>query len=428
MSDLNELKDITLTYKLLYVEDSRTEAQAIINYLSNYFKEVIFAENGEEALALYKNNNFDIVLTDINMPKMNGLDLSYEIKQINKQQLIILMSSSASDKTYLSSIQLGIDGYLIKPINYTDLNNLLLKLVKIAETEKENNSNRKKLDDMVLQMKRKNSELSEYVKIFNQVAIVSKTNLKGKITYVNDIFCEVSGYTKEELIGSSHNIVRHPDMAKSVYKELWETIKKGKTWRGSIKNRAKNGEAYYVEATIIPLYDESHLEIKEYIGIRFLTTKKENEKREFKKKVITAYQEFRKNNYEANKKIEVLEKNLSFIHEEEDYVKSLLNECKHKNKRILSQVEFYENEIKLNNEKYHNIIENKNNSLNTVTSNYKKLLVKSEFQEKEIGFLTKDGKLRKKEIVSLNTKLNEQSKIIRELRDTIKHIDDMNKK
>ena len=68
--------------------------------------------------------------------------------------------------------------------------------------------------------------------------LISKTNPKGIITYVNNLFCEVSEYTKEELIGKPHNIVRHPDMPKSVFKELWETIKdKKQAWTGVIKNK-----------------------------------------------------------------------------------------------------------------------------------------------------------------------------------------------
>ena len=72
--------------------------------------------------------------------------------------------------------------------------------------------------------------------------LISKTNPKGIITYVNNLFCKISGYTKEELLGKPHNIVRHPDMPKTVFKELWETIKdKKQPWTGIIKNRTKQG-------------------------------------------------------------------------------------------------------------------------------------------------------------------------------------------
>ncbi len=105
--------------------------------------------------------------------------------------------------------------------------------------------------------------------------LISKTNSKGIITYTNDLFCEVSGYTREELIGKPHNIVRHPDMPKSVFKELWETIKdKKQAWTGVIKNKTKSGGYYWVTTNIFPIFDlQNPEEIAEYISIRKEITK-----------------------------------------------------------------------------------------------------------------------------------------------------------
>jgi len=96
--------------------------------------------------------------------------------------------------------------------------------------------------------------------------IISKTDLKGVITYVNTPFCKLSGYTREELIGKQHNIIRHPDMPKSVFKQMWNTIEKGEKFRGFVKNLRKDGKYYWVEAFIEPIFDDNGIKIG-YISI-----------------------------------------------------------------------------------------------------------------------------------------------------------------
>jgi len=100
-------------------------------------------------------------------------------------------------------------------------------------------------------MKRPEPIDEEYT--FNKGLIVSSTNLKGIITYANRKFCEIAGYTKDELMGKNHNIVRHPDMPKAAFKEVWDTIKAGKDWTGIIKNLRKDGRYYWVYSHITPI-------------------------------------------------------------------------------------------------------------------------------------------------------------------------------
>jgi aerotaxis receptor len=85
--------------------------------------------------------------------------------------------------------------------------------------------------------------------------IVSKTDLKGKITYINPYFVEVSGFTEEELIGAPHNLVRHPDMPPEAFADLWQTLKAGLPWTGMVKNRRKNGDYYWVVANVTPVLE-----------------------------------------------------------------------------------------------------------------------------------------------------------------------------
>lgn len=87
--------------------------------------------------------------------------------------------------------------------------------------------------------------------------IVSRTDLKGSITYVNDTFVEISGFGRDELIGKNHNVIRHPDMPPAAFRNLWDTVKSGRPWRGLVKNRCANGDHYWVEALVVPVRQDS---------------------------------------------------------------------------------------------------------------------------------------------------------------------------
>jgi len=97
--------------------------------------------------------------------------------------------------------------------------------------------------------------------------LVSTTDAGGRLTDANDAFVEISGYTKEELMGEPHNIVRHPDMPQEAFRDLWADLKDGKPWSGYVKNRCKNGDFYWVLASVTPLLNETG-EIKGYMSVR----------------------------------------------------------------------------------------------------------------------------------------------------------------
>ncbi|MCS7162307.1 MAG: PAS domain-containing protein, partial [Bacteroidia bacterium] len=124
-----------------------------------------------------------------------------------------------------------------------------------------------RLEQVEIGLKSRQQELNDRIAILDRFALISETDTRGVITYANPRFCEVSGYTLEELIGKPHNIVRHPDMPKALFKELWETLKAGQIWQGEIKNRRKDGSHYWVLATVGPIRD-SDGEICRYVSIR----------------------------------------------------------------------------------------------------------------------------------------------------------------
>jgi len=107
--------------------------------------------------------------------------------------------------------------------------------------------------------------------------IISKTDLKGNITYVNSAFCKLSGYEKSELLNQPHNIIRHPDMPKSFFRDLWETIEKNQNFRGFVKNLRKDGTYYWSELFIEPIFKETGEKVG-YISLYKPVSKEDKEK------------------------------------------------------------------------------------------------------------------------------------------------------
>ncbi len=120
--------------------------------------------------------------------------------------------------------------------------------------------------------------MSGEVKLDKKTMIVSETDAKGIIIYANHDFCKIAGYTKDELIGKPHNYVRHPDMPKAAFKDLWETIQSGNVWNGIVKNRTKSGKFYWVFATVFPFISCDGT--KGYISCRRMASPDEIEKYE----------------------------------------------------------------------------------------------------------------------------------------------------
>jgi len=115
-------------------------------------------------------------------------------------------------------------------------------------------------------MEFKESEFLVETEVPEDELIISRTDLSGKITYANETFCDISGYHEDELIGKSHNIVRHPDMPSAAFADLWNTIKAGKQWVGIVKNMRKDKGYYWVEAIVSGVYKNG--ELVEYKSLR----------------------------------------------------------------------------------------------------------------------------------------------------------------
>ena len=422
MIDLKELREMASPYSILYVEDDKDIANTLINYLSKFFKKVVHAKNGEEGLVQYQKEKFDIVLSDINMPKLSGLEMAEKIKNMNEEQYIIIISAYSEIEKFLTSIKIGIDGYILKPVDYKDINNLLLKTVKKIKIIEEHSKLESRQKELLSELSRDNNQLKQFSNVIDKISIVSKTDLTGLITYANDFFINISGYSKEELIGFSHNKIRHPDMSRSIYQKMWQDIQSGKIWEGTLKNKAKDGTAYFVHAVIIPLFDINK-NIKEYINLSFLNTKEEIEKREFKKKVMTNYLEFKKTNTNAIEIISSQDSELNILKRECEVLRESYEKINYKYKKAHKQIDFYEKSIKEKDVQYSKIMDIQKVNLQEISDSHRKLLLKIETLNKDNVNLNLENKSKAKQANILYEQLEEQKNIIQNLRETIKNID-----
>lgn len=251
--------------------------------LEPYFDHIDTAADGGKGLELYRRfhtmnkRNYDIVITDLEMPNMGGKELSEAILSVDPNQEIIVISSTNEIALLIDLMNIGVEKFLSKPILPQQLHDIIrdvtqhIRLKKIKTDElsdiAQHNALLKRREEVYLNKIEKSlKELSEFNDALNESSIVSKTNPNGIITYVNEKFCEISGYSSNELIGQSHNIVKSGVMSPSFYERLWHNITRQKSHKGVFQNKAKDGTIYYVESLIKPIVNIEG-EIVEFIAI-----------------------------------------------------------------------------------------------------------------------------------------------------------------
>ena len=266
------MKDINFLNKLniLYVEDDLNCREFMETAIKKIFNNVYVACDGLEAIEIYKDlksskTKLDVIVSDVDMPNLGGIDLLSQIREDNPDIPFLLATAYSSTDYLVSSISQGVSGYIVKPVVFSEL------LEKITIICKKRNK--------IELIKKQNNDISLYLKIIDNVAMVSKTDLEGNIAFVNDNFCNISKYDRNEIIGNSHNIIRHPDSNVSFYDSLCKQLKSGDIWQEKVTNKAKDGSSYYVDLTIIPIFDKMGNDIIDYIDIGFLEN---NDNEEFK--------------------------------------------------------------------------------------------------------------------------------------------------
>ncbi len=257
---------------LLDVEDSHIYLKTKV--FTNELKEIYSANNLDKSLKEYLLNFYHLLETN---------DKRY-IESAKYQSKVILIQLDNAVKEYEKYANSELD----KMTNYESILMLLtlsvllfeiLFIFRPAANQIEENSKRlKQLNNQLeAKVREQTKELQKNIDIVSAYVIYSKTDLKGIITEVSDAFCKISGYTHDELIGKSHNIIRHIDMSSSIFKNIWKTIENNQEWSGEVKNHTKKGGYYWTSSIITPEYDDKNNKIG-YISIRHdITSKKDFE-------------------------------------------------------------------------------------------------------------------------------------------------------
>jgi len=239
------------TFNILYIEDDKLTRELTSKVLQQLSTNLIIAEDGLKGFIEFKENVIDLIITDLFMPNINGTDFIKMIRDVNNEVPIIVISAHTNSNILEKSINYGIQGCIQKPIAYEALKERIQEIKK--ETQKKH-------------------LIQEYQEITDASAIISKINKDGIIIYANEQYCQVSGFSKEELIGQTHSLIKSKEKSPQFFNSVWNKIALQKeVWVGILKHKNKSGEIYYLKTTIQPIMNR-HGEIDQFITLSIPVT------------------------------------------------------------------------------------------------------------------------------------------------------------
>jgi len=246
-------------YRVLLVDDDPLllEAQAaVLNEAGMIVKTL-----SEPLRTIEATDDFspDVIVLDVYMPGATGPELAAVLRERDSQLHIpILFLSSEADMTeQLLALNLGGDDFLVKPVQP---DHLIAAVSVRARRARQNSAIRRRLEIALYEREREHLAVDQH-------AIISIADQNGSITYVNDKFCETSGYSRDELLGQNHRIIKSDNHPAGFFQGLWQTISHGNVWQGEVCNRRKDGKLYWVESTITPFLN-SKGKPYQYVSIR----------------------------------------------------------------------------------------------------------------------------------------------------------------
>lgn len=242
MTSFSILKDTCKNMEVYYFSDNSAISKKLIKKLKVDFTNLSIFKV-ENILKIDK-LNCSLLIFDMNGNNDNE-ETRKKLVEFSKQFVILLGLSPNSDLSLYDKLK---SDYEINSFDKSNINavmNVLTNSIKYIKKQ-----------SVITSLESKVSEFKKILEIYDEHIIASIADKKGVIKYATKAFSLISGYSNKELLGQKHSIVRHQDQNKSTFIELWKTLLEGKTWKGEIKNKKKNGDAYWVYATISPEFDQ----------------------------------------------------------------------------------------------------------------------------------------------------------------------------
>ena len=277
LSDLLQGLDSFFNRKVLICSGELPSAatKSITQIFRSLLFQPVVTKSAKDALDVMRNDDcIKVIYFEESLEYESGLWLCREIKGRFTNREIVMFAGASTDNAKKNKklkgefLKSGVTDFFCGAIDQERFNTHIMSMMKILKQKQ---------------------RLDTYIETVDKYVLVSITNKKGIIVYASDAFSDMSQYSKEELIGRNHNIVRHPDMDSSVYKEMWDMLKSGKPWSGELKNKKKNGDFYWVSVSIEPVCDDYKILIG-YQSIRFdITDKKRVEELSMLDKLTGAY-------------------------------------------------------------------------------------------------------------------------------------------
>ena len=401
-------KEFLKTLTILYVEDDPTIREEFHGSIEKIFKEVLVAEDGKIGLEKFIEhvNEIDLIISDINMPNMNGLELLKEIKKHNTDIPFIFTTAFTDEEYLIDAIKNKADDYFVKPAGLIEM---IEKIEKICY---------KKVNEQTI--KQKQNETQEYFDLVNKVAIVYIFNDEGKVVFANDFLTELLGIQDtDEIYGKDYRNLYHNEISKTILNQQWESLQNGQVWKGKLKYLTKSDTAFYTNATIMPTSDDVDDDHKKFISVNFLTTKEENERREFKKQLMYDIQEAKRIFRVAKEKIDALNKELE-KYKDYDKKEKEYKELKEKSLQSFQELQISEKRIKHIKNKFELLTQGVNSKISKVAIAIKNMKDENEKNTKKIYKLNGDVRLRKQFIEKIKLEIEEKKHKIENLEDVYK--------